>query len=107
MKEPINPKDIRKGDLIRQECKEYPYRYYSAVEYTALYDGHEIELIGDALEGTYLLDRPKSREERAAEHLAGTLAMIRNKKIKGPAWFNVDDAAEALASLREWEAKNV
>lgn len=52
MKQPIDPKDVRKGDLIRQENVMYGYE---ALEYRADSDGYARFRGAD----TYLLDRPE------------------------------------------------
>ena len=55
-KTPIEPKDIRKGDLIRCEYGDVSRRANVAVEYYAACDGF---YVGGTQDSFFLLDRPK------------------------------------------------
>ena len=55
-KTPIEPGDIRKGDLIRREYGDVDHVSNAAVEYYAACDGF---YVGGTLDSYFLLDRPK------------------------------------------------
>ena len=58
---PIKPEDIRKGDKIRVEGGDPAADEFTAMEYTASYDKHDLPYHWRTYDATgyYLLDRPE------------------------------------------------
>lgn len=73
MKRPIEPSEIRKGDLIRWEAGDnLPYPGYAAVEITADRDGMGMSNVGQH----YLLDRPAPPVQLPSGSHFGTLSWV-------------------------------
>lgn len=90
MKRPIEPADIRKGDLIRWEQEPSLVSEY-AIEYRATEDGYFQSVTGQH----YLLDRPTPPVELPTEPTLGWLENVYGARILKH-WFRGEGVAEAF-----------
>jgi hypothetical protein len=90
MKRPIEPADIRKGDLIRWEQEPSLISEY-AIEYRATEDGYFQSVTGQH----YLLDRPSPPVELPTEPTLGWLENVYGARILKH-WFRGEGVAEAF-----------
>ena len=90
VKRPIEPADIRKGDLIRWEQEPSLVSEY-AIEYRATEDGYFQSVTGQH----YLLDRPSPPVELPTEPTLGWLENVYGARILKH-WFRGEGVAEAF-----------